>query len=212
MYKPKAVLFDWDNTIADTWPIIYKALNKTFEDFGLEPWTFEQTKAKVAKSMRDSFPELFGRDNLDAVMMAYIKHYTTYSQDLYPIYEGVTELLEFLQNEGIYTAVVSNKTGTILRKEAEALNMTKHFNKVVGSLDANRDKPFPEPVYFALEGSNIDPSPYVWFVGDSHIDIDCAHNTNCFPVFFGENSDHLIQKPKLTVNHHDKLKKIISEL
>ncbi|MBN9543539.1 MAG: HAD family hydrolase [Alphaproteobacteria bacterium] len=212
MHKPKAVLFDWDNTIADTWPVIYKALHKTFEDFGLIPWSFEETKLRVAKSMRDSFPELFGRDRLEEAMLAYRRNYNAFSHDLYPIFDGARELLAHLQNEGIYTAVVSNKTGAILRHETDSLDMTKLFNKVIGSLDAKRDKPFPDPVYLALDGSNIEPSQEVWFIGDSHVDVDCAYNTNCFPVFFGDNDDHLEKKAKLVVNHHDKLKQIISEL
>ncbi len=57
---PKAVIFDWDNTLVDTWPVIHAALNATLKEMGHAEWTFEQTKARVRKSMRDSFPELFG--------------------------------------------------------------------------------------------------------------------------------------------------------
>jgi len=60
-HPPKAVIFDWDNTLVDSWGTIQAALNMTFDDFGLETWTLEQTKQRVARSMRDSFPILFGR-------------------------------------------------------------------------------------------------------------------------------------------------------
>ncbi len=52
---PKAVIFDWDDTLVDGWPAIHEATNDTLTTFGLEPWTYEQTRANVRRSMRDIF-------------------------------------------------------------------------------------------------------------------------------------------------------------
>ena len=59
---PKALLFDWDNTLVDTWSVIHHALAVTFEAFGRTPWTLEETRQRVRASARDAFPELFGED------------------------------------------------------------------------------------------------------------------------------------------------------
>ena len=53
--RPVALLFDWDNTLADTWPAIHHALAVTFRAMDREPWTFEETRARVRASARDSF-------------------------------------------------------------------------------------------------------------------------------------------------------------
>src|ERR1700741_3338934 len=58
--KPKAILFDWDNTLVDTWPCITKATNFTREAMGLKAWNAAEMKAKVAGSLRDTFPLQFG--------------------------------------------------------------------------------------------------------------------------------------------------------
>ena len=58
--KPRAILFDWYNTLVYSWPVIHDALNVTLEAFGLEPWNMDKTRVRVRKSLRDSFPELFG--------------------------------------------------------------------------------------------------------------------------------------------------------
>ena len=34
---PRAILFDWDNTLVDSWPTILDALNTTFEAFHMAP-------------------------------------------------------------------------------------------------------------------------------------------------------------------------------
>ena len=56
--KPRALIFDWDNTLVDTWPTIHEALRQTFEAMDVEPWTLDQTRQRVRRSMRESFPEL----------------------------------------------------------------------------------------------------------------------------------------------------------
>ncbi len=47
------------------------------------------------------------------------------------------------------------------------------------------DKPQPEPVQLAL--SNIAQKPHnIWFVGDTMIDVECAINSGCCPILFGD--------------------------
>ena len=53
---PRALVFDWDNTLVDSWEVIHVANSRTFEAMGLRPWTFEETRQNVAKSLRDAFP------------------------------------------------------------------------------------------------------------------------------------------------------------
>ena len=72
--KPKAVLFDWDNTLVNTWPVIHEALNKTFTELGHEPWPMDLVKQRVARSMRDSFPTIFG-ENWQAAGEKYQGHF-----------------------------------------------------------------------------------------------------------------------------------------
>ena len=58
--RPRAVLFDWDNTLVDSWATIHAALEVTLAAMGQPRWTLEETKARVRESLRDSFPRLFG--------------------------------------------------------------------------------------------------------------------------------------------------------
>ncbi len=58
--KPKAVIFDWDNTLVDTWPLIQAAIDATMRATGREEWGLEKVRNNVHKSMRESFPKIFG--------------------------------------------------------------------------------------------------------------------------------------------------------
>jgi phosphoglycolate phosphatase len=178
--RPRAILFDWDNTLVDSWPSIHAALVVTFEHFGLEPWTFEQTQARVRHSLRDSFPHLFG-DRWEEAGEFYLAEFRRIHLDLLTPLAGAHALLQDLAGRGIYLGVVSNKTGLTLRREAEHLGWTPLFGRLVGAQDAARDKPAVDPVDLALSGSGIERGPSVWFVGDTDIDMLCATRSGCVP-------------------------------
>ena len=59
------------------------------------------------------------------------------------------------------------------------------FQLAVNPPDAQRDKPAPDPIYLALDGTGIAPDHNVWMVGDTPADLKCAHAAGVFPVFFG---------------------------
>ena len=59
---PRAILFDWDNTLVDGWAAIEAGLNAAFREFGLPQWDRAQVLANVRRALRESFPELFGAE------------------------------------------------------------------------------------------------------------------------------------------------------
>ena len=58
--QPQAILLDWDNTLVDTWPCIGKAANITLEAMGHDPWTEAEIRERIAGSLRDTFPRIYG--------------------------------------------------------------------------------------------------------------------------------------------------------
>ncbi len=183
--KPCAILFDWDNTLVDSWPTILDALNTTFEAFGMAPWNMDEARIRVRKSMRDSFPDLFGDKWKDAGEIFYERYAATHLKKLQPL-AGAEEMLEFLTDAGIHLGVVSNKKGDFLRLEANHLGWDRFFGALVGALDAGKDKPDPEVVDLALADTGIERGPDVWLAGDADIDLECAHNAKCLPILIRE--------------------------
>ena len=188
--KPKAIIFDWDNTLVDTWPVIHEAMVATFTEMGQEPWTLAQTKARVKKSMRDAFPELFG-DRWQKAGEIYQQHYkANHLQKLQPL-PMAYEVLKRIKELGLYCVVVSNKKGPTLRKEVKHMGWKPLFDSIVGSDDAKNDKPHADPVLLAFEKTHIKPAENVWFIGDSDVDLECALNTGCTAILYGESAkDH----------------------
>ncbi len=183
--KPKAILFDWDNTLVDTWPLIHAALNMTLRHMEHPEWSFERVKNDVKKSMRDSFPELFG-DRWEHAAQHYQNSYRSiHLAQLQPL-AGAREMLAAIPREAVYVGLVSNKKGDSLRKEVAHLGWGDLVKAVVGSGDAVKDKPDAAPVLLALEKTGLQPGPDIWFVGDTGIDLECAQNTGCTGILYGD--------------------------
>lgn len=179
--RPRAVLFDWDNTLIDSWDAIRDAQNHVFEHFGMPTWTLEETRRRVRGSMRDVYPQMFGDRWREAGEVFYARFEARHLEMVRPL-PGAADLLATLHADGVYLGVVSNKKGDYLRMEARHLGWDRHFGRVVGAFDAERDKPSVDPVDLALAGSGIGRGEHVWFVGDADIDLECAHKAGCVAV------------------------------
>lgn len=202
--KPKAVIFDWDNTLVDTWPLIQTAIDKTMVDMGREPWGLDKVRDNVHKSMRESFPEIFG-DKWEQAGEIYKNTYRSIHLKI-QLLPNALELINKLEEQGILQFIVSNKIGLTLRKEAASIGVDKKFFAMVGANDAYADKPHRDPVDLALLGTDLQlQKDEIWFVGDTIADVECAFLCGCTPIVYGHLS-HQISKtipPKILAEGKD---------
>ena len=134
--KPSAILFDWDNTLVDTWPAIHESLNMTMRYMQYPEWSLEQVKRDVKKSMRDAFPEIFG-DRWEEASQHYQQSYRSiHLNNLLPL-PGASEMLAAAYPH-IPLGVVSNKRGVSLRIEVPHVGWKNYFSVLVGAGDAAR--------------------------------------------------------------------------
>jgi len=198
--RPKAILFDWDNTLVDSWTTINEALNFLMAAMDRPPWTIDETRERVRLSLREAFPRIFG-ERWEEARDIYLNRFRAIHLERLTALPGRSELLERLSGEGIFLAIVSNKTGSLLRRETDHIGWTARFGSVVGAGDAPLDKPDAAPVRLALEPSGVDPGKTVWLVGDTGIDMECARNAGCVPVLLGNGTSDAefgVCPPRLT--------------
>ncbi len=189
--KPEAILLDWDNTLADSWGVIYKSLNKAFRGLGMEEWSFDDVQKgrdNIHHSLRESFPRIFG-NRWEEARDLYYKSFLECHLDEIKLLPEAENTLKSLKELDAHIAIVSNKTNKYLRDELNHLNISHYFDEIVGAGDAVRDKPHKEPLLLALSSSTILEENFptkVWMIGDSKTDIEAAINTNCIPILYGD--------------------------
>jgi phosphoglycolate phosphatase len=194
--SPAAIIFDWDNTLVDTWPTIHDALNVMLPQMGHAPWSIAETKARVRQSLRDAFPALFGT-RWEEARALYLDAFAAIHLDRLRPLPGAARLIEGLHADARFLALVSNKTGHLLRKEVAALGWTGYFRCIIGAGDAVRDKPDRAPVDLALAEMPTAGRDAVWFVGDTDIDMACAANAGCVPVLVHGDPQGFMPPPML---------------
>jgi phosphoglycolate phosphatase len=181
--RPSCVLWDWDNTLVDGWAAIQQGLNATFRAFAMPEWDRTQVLGNVRRSLRDSFPDLFGDQWERARDIFYTEVRACHLDVLNPM-QGAAEAIAAAATIGPQ-GVVSNKQGPLLRAEAAHLGWAGHFGTLVGAGDAPADKPDAAPLLMALAALGIPPSERVWYVGDTALDMQAARAAGCKAVLVG---------------------------
>lgn len=179
---PKAIIFDWDNTLVNTWPAITVALNKARATYGLETWGMEEARVKSARALRVSFPEWFG-DDWEAAREIFYDCYNAEHVGRLVAMDGAESLLKFTCEKNIPALIVSTKKNILLNEEVDHMGWRHFFKSIIGSMDAPFDKPNRAPVDMALDqaGLAID-NKNIWFLGDTHADVECALRSGCRTV------------------------------
>jgi phosphoglycolate phosphatase len=189
LHLPRAIIFDWDNTLVDSWEAIARAINDVRGKYGLAIWSLPEIKANCTRAARDSFPEWFGAKWQEAYDYYYRRFDEVRKESKIKELNGAETLLRWLKSQNVPCFVVSNKHGEYLRMEAAMLGWQDLFAAIVGAQDAAKDKPARDVIDMALHKADIKAAGNVWFVGDSEIDVQCARNADCTPVLIGDEEE-----------------------
>lgn len=210
--RPRAILFDWDNTLVDSWATIHHAVNAALVAMSLPEWSLAETVTRL--SLPDLFPRHFG-ERWEEARGFYLAAFQAVHLDWLTPLTGSVEVLQALSSTGVFLGVVSNKTGALLRLEAERLGWTPYFGSIIGGGDAAALKPDAAPALLALAGSGIAAGEEVWLVGDTAIDMLCARNAGCLPVLLGDAAPgeaFALAPPRLTFSDGTALIRFVQDL
>lgn len=168
----------------DGWPAILAGLNAALRDAGKPEWTLEEVRARVRHSLRDTFPGMFGDRWERARDIFYAAVRAEHLSVLRPM-PGAPAMLRQVATVAPL-AVLSNKQGALLRREARHLGWAGMFRALVGAGDAPADKPDPRPMRLAAAACGVPAGEVVWYVGDTALDMRAARVAGCVPVLLGD--------------------------
>lgn len=180
--RPQAIFFDWDGTLVNSVPGIYKAHNRVREHYGHKPWGWEDFQSIIPYSTRQIYPRLYG-DKAEEMIAYLYEVFDKCHLDDVDLMPGAEALIKQIAKMNIPMAVISNKRHQNLVKEIAHLKWEAHFPGVVGAGFAVADKPDAAPFRHALTFYNPEPEPFrVWYVGDTETDLKMAKAAGCKSV------------------------------
>ncbi len=180
----KVILWDWDNTLVDTFGAIFAAQNEMRKHFNLPEWSKEESKKAMNTSGRNLIKDMLGEEKAAEARAVYLEAYARHSASL-SLKEGATTVLTAAKELGFVNILASNKAGHLLRQEVQAMGIQSSFDKIIGAEDTQSDKPKKEFTDAALSGLN---PVLLLSVGDGKSDIQMARNyPNAIGILVGTN-------------------------
>lgn len=185
----KAVLFDFDDTLAETLPGRRAAIQYAFSKAGVNSPTAEEFLQTVnGRTFNQGFLDisnLYGRD-LDLLNL-YRERYWAAEANNTPLFDGVRQTVEIIHRYEFKLALVTSKIrefnfeGKILGAEYQMeVGGIKHlFDVMIGGEDVEYHKPDPEPIELAVHRLGISSNEAL-MIGDSTADLGAAHAAGCW--------------------------------
>ncbi len=173
-FKYKAVLFDFDGTLVDTWPALADALDKTHQRY-VGTATVEIDKLRSSSILRreELLQKLLGRDVVAEEIDYFVTAYQQVMLENIVAYDGVIETIQHLTSESIPWGIVTNKPKRYLELFKQQLPFLEYASCIVCPEDVQRGKPNPEPLMKACNLLKVN-SREVIYVGDTIYDMKAA--------------------------------------
>jgi pyrophosphatase PpaX len=167
----RAVLYDFDGTLADSTELIMRSYRHTMEcHLGRCP-PDDAWLAGFGTTLEAQI-DRFARSSAEAAAM--LETYRTFQGGLHDRllrpFPGAAEAVSTLARRGFRLAIVTSKHRRSTLRGMELCGIVPHFPVVVTPEDVERPKPDPEPVRLALERLGVSPAEAL-FVGDSPHDV-----------------------------------------
>lgn len=206
----RAVLFDFDGTLADSAPDLAAALNRMRTKRGLEPLAVDATRAYVSMGGRGMLRVGFGMTPDDAGYTAMRDEFLALYAEATCVHtrlmSGMREVLAELERREIAWGIVTNKAMRFTERIVPALGLAPAC--VVGGDSTPHLKPHPAPLLLAAQKLNLAPESCI-YVGDDLRDVQAARaaGMRSIAVDYGYHSgDHPAQwNADATISHPSEL-------
>jgi 2-phosphoglycolate phosphatase len=167
---PRAILFDFDGTLADSYAAIAASVNHVRAAHSLPPLAIAEVRKHVGRGPVHLMECTVGGTDLEADLAMYRVHHPTVMTSLTHLLPGVADTLTILLSWGIRLGVCSNKPQVFTLQLLDSLGVGRFFEVVVGPEDVTHIKPAPDMLLLALAQLTL-KADEILYVGDMLVDI-----------------------------------------
>lgn len=199
------IIWDFDGTIMDTYPIMTEAFVNALVDMGIDDIEIDDYDINLV--MR--------RHSLGTCLQKYAAHFNIDKDKLQEIYnsyenDGILQATPFLNVDKALQQNIDNggRNFLLTHRGQSALSLldkydfSKYFtDKITKDQDFPR-KPDPTSISYLIKNNNISPEKCI-MLGDRRLDVDAGHNAGIKSFLF--DPDSMINStgnPELNINNY----------
>lgn len=174
----RAVLYDWDGTLADSAEASYRCYERVFAAYGI---AFD--RARFQDTYSPNWYETYRGVGLPEAQWAEVdaRWLQEYAREGCLLLSGVTEALAVVGAAGLHQGLVTSGSRERVARDVVAKGVDRFFGVVVCGEDATERKPHPEALLLALDRLGVHATEAA-YVGDSPEDIAMARAAGAFSV------------------------------
>lgn len=208
----KAILFDVDGTLLDTYDFIVRAYEDVARKKGAP---ISRTTAlmyiSLGKTLRETYAALMPEHDLEGLVQAH-RDYQSENMHLVQPYPGVVDTLKKLREVGIKLATVTNRLRSSSLATMEHAGIKDYFGALVCADDVLRAKPDPEHAFAALRALDAEAADAI-LIGDTPVDIMCgkAAHIRTIGVSYGVHNDIASYEPDHIVHKIEDILPLVLE-
>ncbi|MGH8746127.1 MAG: HAD-IA family hydrolase [Burkholderiales bacterium] len=172
----RAVLFDFDGTLADTAADLGAAVNRLRAERGLSALSIDEVRPYASSGarglLRVGLGLMPGDQTYESTREAFLTHYGEHLCVHTTLFPGVAQLLGRLGTHGLAWGIVTNKASRFAMPLVSALNIAPDC--LVCGDTTPHPKPHPAPLLHAAGVLALAPAQCC-YVGDDLRDVQAAH-------------------------------------
>ena len=179
MNRPvRAVVFDLDGTLIDSYDAITEALNAARARFGLPPVPRESVRRQVGHGLETLIEHHLGRERVDAGVAVFRSVYPTVMFEGTRPLPGVPDELRRLARAGLAIGVASNKPRRFILPLLQHVGLGETVAAARGPDDDLPPKPEPAMIHAVLDELGAPPDEAI-YVGDMPLDAESGRRAGC---------------------------------
>lgn len=169
----RALVFDLDGTLVDSYAAITESLNHARARWGLPALSTAFVRCRVGHGLEHLIAEFVGPDRVAEGVRTFRERYAEVFASRTTALPGVRDTLRGLAASGYRMAVASNKPASFSRPILAGLGLAPHLPVVLGPDTAGAPKPDPAMIRGCLERLHAAPAEAA-YVGDMVLDVESA--------------------------------------
>ncbi|HOV70050.1 MAG TPA: HAD family hydrolase [Clostridia bacterium] len=172
----RAVLFDFDFTLADSSKGIIESFAYAFDKLGIPVPASDDIRKTIGLSLTESLKRLTGITDQEV----YERFHTYFKEKADTVmtretvlYPDTVRVLGLLKGKGLKTGIVTTKYGYRIREVIDKFGMHGLIDIIIGGDAVTEMKPSPQGLNLAADRLNTDKRS-ILYVGDSVVDAQAA--------------------------------------
>ncbi len=176
----RAVFFDIDGTLLDTFDFIYGAFEYTYRVHGIPPLSRDEISHLMGGPLTEVYAAMAPGYDASALAETH-RQFQENNLHLARLFPDTVKVLEALTKRGLKLAAITSRSIRTSVLSLEENGIALYFDLVLSAEDVARHKPDPEPIVKALDYLNVKPVEAM-MIGDTTADIIAGKNAGTTTV------------------------------